>query len=43
MRGATDLGCGLILVTHDEAHAAKMQRVLRLTDGVLRPAALEPA
>jgi putative ABC transport system ATP-binding protein len=43
MRSATDRGCGLILVTHDHAHAAKMQRVLRLEDGALRPVALEPA
>ena len=35
MRAATDRGCGLILVTHDHAHAAKMQRVLSLSDGVL--------
>ncbi|MER7001524.1 ABC transporter ATP-binding protein [Dactylosporangium sp. NPDC000555] len=43
LRAATDRGCGLILVTHDQAHAAKMQRVLRLVDGALRPAVLEPA
>ena len=46
MLAATDRGCGLVLVTHDSAHAAKMQRVLRLTDGVLEPATaaiLEPA
>ena len=43
MRAATDRGCGLILVTHDQAHAAKMQRVLRLEDGALRPAVTEPA
>ncbi|MGR6318231.1 ABC transporter ATP-binding protein [Micromonospora soli] len=38
MRSATDRGCGLILVTHDWDHANKMQRVLRLSDGVLHPA-----
>jgi len=38
MRAATDRGCGLILVTHDWDHANKMQRVLRLSDGLLRPA-----
>jgi putative ABC transport system ATP-binding protein len=38
MRSATDRGCGLILVTHDWDHANKMQRVLRLNDGVLHPA-----
>ncbi|WP_432981061.1 ABC transporter ATP-binding protein [Dactylosporangium sp. CA-233914] len=43
MRAATDRGCGLILVTHDQAHAAKMRRVLRLEDGRLNPVALEPA
>ncbi|WP_433053067.1 ABC transporter ATP-binding protein [Dactylosporangium sp. CS-033363] len=43
MRAATDRGCGLILVTHDQAHAAKMQRVVRLADGVLHPEALTAA
>jgi putative ABC transport system ATP-binding protein len=38
MRAATDRGCALVLVTHDQAHAAKMQRVMRLTDGALEPA-----
>jgi putative ABC transport system ATP-binding protein len=38
MRAATDRGCALVLVTHDQAHAAKMQRVMRLTDGILEPA-----
>ncbi|GAA2606081.1 ABC transporter ATP-binding protein [Dactylosporangium fulvum] len=38
MRAATDRGCGLILVTHDQAHAAKMHRVLHLRSGVLEPA-----
>ncbi|MFI6759231.1 ABC transporter ATP-binding protein [Micromonospora sp. NPDC050417] len=39
MRAATDRGCGLILVTHDQDHANKMQRVVRLHDGVLHPVA----
>jgi putative ABC transport system ATP-binding protein len=34
---ATGRGCGLILVTHDWDHAARMQRVLRLSDGMLNP------
>jgi putative ABC transport system ATP-binding protein len=38
LRSATDRGCGLILVTHDHDHAAKMQRVLHLDHGVLGPA-----
>ncbi|MEV4134440.1 ABC transporter ATP-binding protein [Dactylosporangium sp. NPDC049742] len=42
MRAATDRGCGLILVTHDHAHAAKMQRVLTLTGGVLTAADQSP-
>ena len=37
LRSATDRGCGLILVTHDYDHAAKMQRVLHLDHGVLSP------
>ncbi|EWC64403.1 ABC transporter ATP-binding protein [Actinokineospora spheciospongiae] len=37
LHSATDRGCGLILVTHDHAHANRMRRVVRLTDGVLRP------
>ena len=28
-------GCGLILVTHDHEHAARMDRIVHLTDGVL--------
>jgi putative ABC transport system ATP-binding protein len=28
-------GCGLILVTHDHDHAARMDRIAHLTDGVL--------
>jgi putative ABC transport system ATP-binding protein len=32
---ATDRGCGLILVTHDRDHAARMGRILNLVDGVL--------
>jgi putative ABC transport system ATP-binding protein len=39
LRAATDRGCGLILVTHDHDHAAKMQRVLHLDHGLLAPAA----
>ncbi|SDC62203.1 ABC transporter ATP-binding protein [Actinokineospora iranica] len=35
LHSATDRGCGLILVTHDHAHANRMQRVVRLADGVL--------
>lgn len=35
LRATTDRGCGLILVTHDHDHAAKMQRVLHLDHGVL--------
>jgi putative ABC transport system ATP-binding protein len=35
MQAATERGCGLILVTHDQDHAARMGRVLRLSDGVL--------
>nr|WP_232328555.1 ABC transporter ATP-binding protein [Kibdelosporangium sp. MJ126-NF4]CEL23532.1 ABC transporter, ATP-binding protein [Kibdelosporangium sp. MJ126-NF4]CTQ89146.1 ABC transporter, ATP-binding protein [Kibdelosporangium sp. MJ126-NF4] len=38
LHSATERGCGLILVTHDHAHANKMGRVLRLTDGKLAPA-----
>jgi putative ABC transport system ATP-binding protein len=37
LRSATDRGCGLVLVTHDHDHAAKMQRVLHLDHGVLSP------
>jgi putative ABC transport system ATP-binding protein len=32
---ATERGCGLILVTHDRDHAARMGRILDLVDGVL--------
>ena len=32
---ATDRGCGLILVTHDRDHAARMGRILDLAGGVL--------
>jgi putative ABC transport system ATP-binding protein len=35
LRSATDRGCGLVLVTHDHDHAAKMNRVTHLVDGVL--------
>ncbi|WP_309111494.1 ABC transporter ATP-binding protein [Saccharothrix sp.] len=38
LRATTDQGCGLVLVTHDRDHAAKMSRVLRLADGILNPA-----
>ena len=38
LHAVTERGCGLILVTHDHDHAARMQRVLRLQDGVLAPA-----
>ncbi|TDV52109.1 ABC transporter ATP-binding protein [Actinophytocola oryzae] len=37
LRAATDRGCGLILVTHDHDHAAKMQRILHLDHGTLSP------
>ncbi|HEX6356492.1 ABC transporter ATP-binding protein [Actinophytocola sp.] len=37
LRASTDRGCGLILVTHDHDHAAKMQRMLHLDHGVLSP------
>jgi putative ABC transport system ATP-binding protein len=32
---ATGRGCGLILVTHDRDHAARMGRIVDLVDGVL--------
>ncbi|UVS81261.1 ABC transporter ATP-binding protein [Actinokineospora sp. UTMC 2448] len=35
LHAATERGCGLVLVTHDQAHAARMGRVLRLVDGAL--------
>jgi putative ABC transport system ATP-binding protein len=35
LHSATGRGCGLILVTHDADHAARMDRVVRLADGVL--------
>jgi putative ABC transport system ATP-binding protein len=35
LHAVTERGCGLILVTHDREHAARMQRVVRLTDGRL--------
>ena len=39
LRSATDRGCGLILVTHDHDHAAKMGRVMQLTNGVFERSA----
>ncbi|RJQ80286.1 ABC transporter ATP-binding protein [Pseudonocardiaceae bacterium YIM PH 21723] len=38
LRSMTERGCGLILVTHDREHAAKMDRVLELVNGKLQPA-----
>jgi putative ABC transport system ATP-binding protein len=35
LHGTTERGCGLILVTHDADHAARMGRMLRLSDGML--------
>lgn len=35
LHSATARGCGLVLVTHDHAHASRMGRVVRLTDGRL--------
>jgi putative ABC transport system ATP-binding protein len=35
LHAATERGCGLILVTHDADHAARMSRVVRLSEGVL--------
>ncbi|MFC6090786.1 ABC transporter ATP-binding protein [Saccharothrix lopnurensis] len=35
LRKTTERGCALVLVTHDRDHAAKMDRTLRLTGGVL--------
>jgi putative ABC transport system ATP-binding protein len=42
LRSATDRGCGLILVTHDHDHAAKMQRMMHLDHGVLSPLEVRP-
>ncbi len=36
LQAATGRGCGLILVTHDGDHAARMDHVLRLSEGMLR-------
>jgi putative ABC transport system ATP-binding protein len=35
LHSVTERGCGLILVTHDQDHAARMGGVLRLADGIL--------
>jgi putative ABC transport system ATP-binding protein len=35
LHGAAQQGCALILVTHDWDHARRMDRVVRLADGVL--------
>jgi len=40
LHSVTARGCGLILVTHDLAHAQRMGRVVRLADGALAPADL---
>ena len=40
LHATTSRGCGLILVTHDHDHAARMGNVLRLADGVLSNAYL---
>ncbi|MFL6143481.1 MAG: ABC transporter ATP-binding protein [Labedaea sp.] len=40
LHATTSRGCGLILVTHDHDHAARMGTVLRLADGVLSSAHL---
>jgi putative ABC transport system ATP-binding protein len=40
LHATTSRGCGLILVTHDHDHAARMGNVLRLADGVLSNANL---
>ena len=39
LHSATERGCGLILVTHDVDHAARMGRTLRLSDGTLHAVA----
>jgi putative ABC transport system ATP-binding protein len=43
LQAVTERGCGLILVTHDWDHASRMNRVLRLADGVLRPVTEAPS
>ena len=37
LHATTQKGCALILVTHDQEHAARMGAVLRLESGVLKP------
>lgn len=43
LHSATKDGCGLVLVTHDWEHASRMERVLRLDDGVLHDVPMEVA
>ncbi|MDV6013225.1 ABC transporter ATP-binding protein [Haloechinothrix sp. LS1_15] len=33
LRGLTRRGCGVVMVTHDESYANRMDRVLRIADG----------
>ncbi|NUR74083.1 MAG: ABC transporter ATP-binding protein [Hamadaea sp.] len=41
LHATTEMGCGLVLVTHDWDHARRMGRVVRLSDGVLHPEDVE--